>query len=121
MNTRRPSPEDVIAAASRLARRVRRTPVFESEILNARIGGRVLIKAECLQITGSFKLRGAFNRLLLLSEDERKRGIVAWSAGNHAQALAYAGSKLNVGATIVMPSDAPVAKLEGTKRFGAEV
>jgi threonine dehydratase len=118
---RRPSADDVISAQERLSGRVRRTPIMESEQLNARVGGRVLIKPECLQITGSFKLRGAFNRMLLLSLDERSRGIIAWSAGNHAQALAYAGAKLGIRATIVMPSDAPRTKVEGTKRYGAEV
>jgi threonine dehydratase len=117
----RPSPGDVVAAAKRLDGRLRRTPLLESEMLNARVRGRVLIKPECLQITGSFKLRGALNRLLLLSPDERKRGVVAWSAGNHAQALAYAGTKLDIRTTIVMPADAPRAKIEGTRRYGAEV
>lgn len=119
--SRRPNADDVIMAMERLSRRVRRTPALESERLNMLTGGRVLIKPECLQITGSFKLRGAFNRLLLLPDDMRKRGVVAWSAGNHAQALAYAGAKLGVQATIVMPSDAPRAKIEGTKHYGAEV
>ena len=105
----------------RLRPHVRHTPALESDALNAQVGGRVLIKLECLQLTGSFKVRGAFNRLLLLSDDERKRGIVAWSAGNHAQALAYAGARLHVRATIVMPSDAPRAKIEGTQRYGAQV
>src|SRR5687767_6546359 len=117
----RPSARDVIEAMGRLQGRIRRTPILESERLNTMIGGRVLFKPECLQLTGSFKLRGAFNRLLLLSAEERKRGIVAWSAGNHAQALAYAGSKLGVQATIVMPADAPRAKIDGTRRYGAEV
>lgn len=118
---RRPSADDVISAQERLSGCVRRTPIMESEQLNARIGGRALIKPECLQITGSFKLRGAFNRMLLLSADERSRGIIAWSAGNHAQALAYAGAKLGIRATVVMPSDAPRTKVEGTKHYGAEV
>lgn len=118
---RRPFAGDVIAAQERLSGHVRRTPIVESEHLNARTGGRVLIKPECLQVTGSFKIRGAFNRLLLLSPDERSRGIIAWSAGNHAQALAYAGAKLGIRATIVMPSDAPRTKVKGTKRYGAEV
>jgi len=118
---RRPFSVDVIQAMERLKSLVRRTPVLESERLNEKVGGRVLIKPECLQLTGSFKIRGAFNRLLLLSAEERKRGILAWSAGNHAQALAYAGAKLGVRATIVMPADAPRAKIEGTRRYGAQV
>lgn len=121
ISLRQPLPADVLLAKDRLKGFVRRTQVLESERLNAKVGGRVLIKPECLQLTGSFKIRGAFNRLLLLSAKERERGIVAWSAGNHAQALAYAGAKLGVRATIVMPADAPRAKIEGTRRYGAEV
>jgi threonine dehydratase len=105
----------------RLRGLLRRTPVLENERLNETVGGRVLVKPECLQLTGSFKIRGAFNRLLQLSAVERQRGIVAWSAGNHGQALAYAGAKLGVRATIVMPSDAPRAKVDATRRYGAEV
>jgi threonine dehydratase len=121
VSDRRPLPADVVLAKDRLKSLVRRTQVLESERLNEKVGGRVLIKPECMQLTGSFKIRGAFNRLLLLSAKERERGIVAWSAGNHAQALAYAGAKLGVRATIVMPADAPRAKIEGTRRYGAEV
>lgn len=116
-----PTPDDVAHAATRLAGRVRRTPVLEDDALNAHLGGRVLIKAECLQTTGSFKLRGAFNRLLAMTEAERARGVVAWSAGNHAQGLAYAGRALGVAVTIVMPDDAPRAKLEGTASLGARL
>jgi threonine dehydratase len=116
-----PTAKDVIAAMDRLRSRVRRTPVLESAWLNERIGGRVLLKPECLQLAGSFKIRGAFNRLLQLCAEERARGIVAWSAGNHAQALAFASAQLGVRTTIVMPADAPRAKIEGTRRYGATV
>lgn len=116
-----PTPADVIAAGDRLKGYVRHTPLLESPVLNDRIGGRVLVKPESLQLTGAFKVRGAFNRLLVMTAQERARGIVAWSAGNHAQALAYVGQLLGVAATIVMPSDAPKAKVIGTERFGAKI
>ena len=116
-----PTPADVIAAGDRLRGRVRHTPLLESAALNARIGGRVLIKPESLQLTGAFKVRGAFNRLLVMNGSEQASGIVAWSAGNHAQALAFVGKQLGIAATIVMPSDAPKAKIIGTKRFGAKI
>jgi threonine dehydratase len=84
-------------------------------------GGRVWIKAECLQQGGSFKLRGAMNRLLLLSEEERGRGVVAFSSGNHAQGVAIAARRLGIQATIVMPSDAPSVKIEATRSNGAQI
>lgn len=116
-----PTPADVIAAGDRLNGLVRRTPMLESSVLNDHVGGRIFLKPESLQLTGSFKVRGAFNRLLVMDDDERSRGVVAWSAGNHAQALAYVGKLLGIQATIVMPSDAPKAKVAGTKRFGAKI
>jgi threonine dehydratase len=97
------------------------TPVLESEALNRRVGTRVLLKAECLQHGGSFKIRGALNRMLQLSHAERSAGVVAFSSGNHAQAVALAAQWLGVPATIVMPSDAPRTKLAGTRARGAEV
>lgn len=117
MNERRPSPDGVIAAASRVAGHVTRTPLlpFEYE------GARLWVKAECLQQSGSFKLRGATNRLLLLSEEERRRGVVAFSSGNHAQGVAIAAQRLGIEATIVMPSDAPRVKSDATRAAGAEV
>jgi threonine dehydratase len=84
-------------------------------------GGRVWIKAECLQQGGSFKLRGATNRLLLLSEAQRKRGVVAFSSGNHAQGVALAARRLGIAAAIVMPADAPSVKVEATRAAGAEI
>ncbi|MBN3004159.1 threonine/serine dehydratase [Chromobacterium alkanivorans] len=116
-----PTFADVEAAASRLSPYIARTPLLRNPVLDRRLGARLLIKAECLQLTGSFKVRGAFNRLLMMSESERKAGVVAWSAGNHGQALAYAGQCLGVAVTIVMPSDAPRAKISGTERWGAKV
>jgi threonine dehydratase len=118
---RLPAFADVEAAAARLTGHVRRTPLLTSLVLDAQIGGRVLIKPECLQPTGSFKVRGAFNSMLQMSAEDRARGVVAWSAGNHGQALAFAGSRLGAKVTIVMPADAPASKLEGTRRWGAEV
>jgi threonine dehydratase len=121
MTTDLPTVADVTAAATRLRGRIVETPVLESESLNRAVGLRVLLKAECLQHTGSFKIRGALNRLLQLSEDERRAGVVAFSSGNHAQAVALAARWLGVRAAIVMPDDAPATKLEGTRAWGAEV
>jgi threonine dehydratase len=116
-----PTPADVIKAGERLRGQVLHTPLLESAVVNDRISGRLFIKPESLQLTGAFKVRGAFNRLLVMSAEDRARGIVAWSAGNHAQALAFVGQRLGVAATIVMPSDAPKAKVMGTHRFGAKI
>jgi len=116
-----PSPSDVRAAAERLAPYLRRTPLLRNPALDLAAGGQVLLKPECLQVTGSFKPRGAYNRLLQLSGSERARGVVAWSAGNHGQALAFAGRQLGVAVTVVMPADAPAAKLTGVRRHGATV
>jgi threonine dehydratase len=112
---------EIEAAALRIAPVCTITPLLESPALNARLGARVLVKAEGLQRTGSFKLRGAFNRLSQLDADERARGVVAYSSGNHAQAVAAAAQLVGTHAVIVMPSDAPRAKFEGTRSFGAEI
>ena len=117
MTERVPSPEGVQAAAKRVAPHVTRTPLLP---LDWR-GGRVWIKAECLQQGGSFKLRGAYNRLLQLDEAERARGVVAFSSGNHAQGVALAARSLGIRATIVMPADAPTVKIEATRAAGAEI
>lgn len=98
-----------------------RTPLVESPLLSEMSGGRVFLKLETLQRTGSFKFRGAYNRLVQLTADERKRGVVAFSSGNHAQGVAAAAALLNMPATIVMPSDAPRVKIQNTKALGAEV
>jgi threonine dehydratase len=112
-----PTPEGVEAAAKRVAGHVTRTPLLP---LDWR-GKRVWIKAECLQLGGSFKLRGAYNRLLQLSAEERTRGVVAFSSGNHAQGVALAARALGVPATIVMPADAPAVKREATLAAGARI
>jgi threonine dehydratase len=118
-----PSPTfaDVQAAADRLSGVAVETPLLTNETLDQTAGGRVLVKAECLQRTGSFKIRGAFNRLSQLSEAQREAGVVAFSSGNHAQGVAAAARDLGVRALIVMPSDAPRAKLEATRALGAEI
>ena len=116
-----PAIADIEAAAARIAPFVFRTPLLESAALNARIGGRIFLKPENLQRTGSFKIRGATNRLLMIPEADRGAGVVAFSSGNHAQGVAAAAASLGMGATIVMPVDAPQAKLEGTRALGAQI
>lgn len=112
---------DVLAAARRLESHAVRTPLVESPVLGAHAGGRVFLKLETLQRTGSFKFRGAFNRLSLIPEARRAAGVVAFSSGNHAQGVAAAARLLAVPALIVMPADAPAAKIEGTRALGADV
>ncbi|HEX4742261.1 MAG TPA: threonine/serine dehydratase [Caulobacteraceae bacterium] len=113
--------EDINDAARRIEGVAVRTPLMESPALEARIGARVLIKAETFQRVGAFKFRGAYNRLSRLTEDERKRGVVAFSSGNHAQGVALAGRALDMPVLIVMPSDAPKVKAEATRNYGAEI
>ena len=109
--------EDVLAAAERIKGLIERTPLIESEV-----GGmRVWLKCECLQTGGAFKLRGATNRLLQLSSDERERGVVAFSSGNHARGVAIAARRLGSRAIIVMPSNAPQVKVDGTRGEGPEI
>ena len=112
---------DIQDAAARLAGYAVATPLIESPALNERVGGRVLIKPETLQRAGAFKFRGAYNRLSRLNDDERRRGVVAFSSGNHAQGVALAARLLGCPALIVMPSDSPAVKVEGTRGFGAEI
>ncbi|MGE5563641.1 MAG: threonine ammonia-lyase [Bacillota bacterium] len=107
----------MVEAAERIRGLVERTPLIESEVA----GTRVWLKAECLQTGGAFKLRGATNRLLQLSPEERERGVVAFSSGNHARGVAIAARRLGMRAIIVMPSDAPQVKVEGTRGEGAEI
>jgi threonine dehydratase len=116
-----PSFDDVRAAAGRLEGLAVRTPLLESPALNERVGGRVLLKAETLQRTGSFKFRGAYNRISQVPEAERAGGVVAYSSGNHAQGVAAAAALLGLPAVIVMPSDAPAIKVANTRGYGAEV
>lgn len=112
---------DVRFAAQRLAGRIRLTPCAESAWLSEMTGTRLFLKLENLQHTGSFKERGARNILSLLSEDERVRGVVTASAGNHGQAVAFHASQLGIAATVVMPETSPLVKVESTRRFGAVV
>jgi threonine dehydratase len=113
--------EDVHRAREAVYRVARRTPLLPCEPLSARIGGEVLLKAECLQRTGSFKVRGAANKLASLSPDERRRGVIAASAGNHAQGVALAARILGVPSTVVMPEGAAIVKVAATREHGAEI
>ena len=116
-----PTFADVAAAATRIKGVALETPFIESPALNERLAARVFLKLELLQRTGSFKFRGAYNRLVQLTPAERKHGVVAFSSGNHAQGVAAAARILDMPATIVMPADAPRIKLENTRALGAEV
>jgi len=113
--------DDVRAAAEHIRPYIHRTPLLTSRSLSERIGVEVRLKCENLQRAGSFKIRGAMNALLQLSEDERRRGVVAFSSGNHAQGVALAAKLLGIRATIVMPENSVPSKVEATKRYGAEV
>ena len=108
---------EVTDAGARIAASVERTPLIESEVA----GQKIWLKCECLQTGGAFKLRGASNRLLQLSDNERARGVVAFSSGNHARGVAIAAKRLGIRAIIVMPSDAPAVKVDGTRGEGAEI
>jgi threonine dehydratase len=114
-----------IAEIEEAARRIKgfavQTPLIESPRLNARSGGRILVKAECLQRTGSFKFRGAWNRISQLDPTTKKGGVVAFSSGNHAQGVAAAAQLKGLPAVIVMPADTPAVKIANTKSYGAEV
>lgn len=109
------------AAAARMEGVVQTTPLLSSPLLDRIAGRRVLVKAECLQITGSFKLRGAWSALSALPDDVRARGVIAYSSGNHAQGVALAAARHGVPAVIVMPADAPAVKIANTQTYGAEV
>ena len=120
----RPAPvtyDDVAAAAARLEGVAHRTPVATSRLFDELTGAQAFFKCENLQRMGAFKFRGAYNALSQLSADERKRGVVAFSSGNHAQAVALAGQLLGIPRVIVMPADAPAVKVAGTRAYGAEV
>lgn len=116
-----PGIDDVRAAARRLAGVAVVTPLLENAALNERLGGRVLFKAETLQRTGSFKIRGAYNKIASLSPEERSRGVVAFSSGNHAQGVAEAARLFGIRAVIAMPADAPRVKLDSVRAMGAEI
>jgi threonine dehydratase len=113
--------DDVQAAARRLDGVAHRTPVFTSRTLDGLIGASAHLKAECFQRGGAFKFRGAYNKIASLPEHVRRRGVLAYSSGNHAQAVAIAGGLLGTHATILMPKDAPTAKADATRGYGAEV
>ena len=113
--------EDVRQAAARIEGVATRTPVVTSRMLDATVGGQVFFKCENLQRGGAFKFRGAYNRLVCLSPEERARGVVAFSSGNHAQGVALAARELGIAATVVMPTDAPALKVAATKGYGADV
>src|SRR5262245_49559417 len=116
-----PGPAEIARARERLEGIARVTPVYGSETLSRLAGRPVHLKAENLQRTGSFKIRGAVNKLATLDEAERAAGVVAASAGNHAQAVAWAAREAGIPATIFVPQDAPMAKVEATRSYGAEV
>ena len=116
-----PTLSDIEAARGRILGHARATPVYGSDTLSRRAGRRVWLKAENLQRTGSFKIRGAYNRISTLSDDERAAGVVAASAGNHGQAVAWAAREVGARARIYMPEDAPMAKVEATRHYGAEI
>ncbi len=113
--------KDVAAAAKRLEGHARRTPAMTSRTVDERTGATVFFKCENLQRMGAFKFRGAFNAMSQLSPDQKKRGVLAYSSGNHAQAIALSGRLLGINTVIVMPDDAPQVKLEATRGYGAEV
>ncbi|MBV8977200.1 MAG: threonine/serine dehydratase [Alphaproteobacteria bacterium] len=116
-----PTFADVEAAARRIQPHAYETPLIENATLNERLGGRVFLKLESLQRTGSFKFRGAYNRIALIPPAERQRGVIAFSSGNHAQGVAAAARLFGIAATIVMPQDSPRTKLEGTRAQGANI
>src|SRR3989442_307302 len=113
--------DDIRAAAKRIAGAVESTPFVHSRTLSKLTGAEIFLKFENLQFTASFKERGALNKLLSLSEAERKRGVIAMSAGNHAQAVAYHAARLGIPAVIVMPKGSPNTKIKNTRVHGAEV
>lgn len=119
--TDQPTIDDVLEAADRLAGFAVHTPLMRSDAIDAMVGTHVWFKPECLQRTGSFKIRGAWNRISRLSEAQRRDGVIAYSSGNHAQGVAASAQRLNIPATIVMPADAPRSKIEATRRLGADV
>jgi threonine dehydratase len=121
MSVNLPTFADVEAAAARIAPFAFKTPLVENADLNRKLGARVFLKLETLQRTGSFKFRGALNRIAKIPPTDRAKGVVAFSSGNHAQGVAAAAALFAMPALIVMPKDAPRAKLEGTKAYGAQI
>lgn len=119
--SRLPTYEDVLAAAQRIKGHAVRTPLLNSPSLDAKLGGRLFVKAEPLQRTGSFKFRGAYNKISQIPESARAKGVVAFSSGNHAQGVAAAATLLGLPSWVFMPHDAPAIKIARTKEFGATV
>jgi len=119
--TARPTVDDVRGARDRIAKYVHVTPLEHSSVFSRMLGNQIFHKLENLQVTGSFKARGGLNALLTLSDEQKSRGVIAASAGNHAQGVAYGAGVAGIGATIVMPMATPLVKLEAVKRLGAEV
>lgn len=115
------TPEDIQAAAKRIAPYIRRTPLLRQEAMGKLLGCDVYLKPEMLQITGAFKLRGAMSKILSLTPQERSRGIITSSSGNHGQACAYAGEKLGIPVTVIVPEDTPHLKVANARRMGARV
>ena len=113
--------ETIKKAKETIEHSIKRTPLIECPTLEKELGGKVLFKLENLQKTGSFKLRGALNRIANLTEEEKKKGVIASSAGNHAQGIALGATAQGIKSTIVMPETAPIAKVAATKGYGAEV
>ena len=116
-----PTYEDVVAAAARLRGHAHRTPVLRSRVADALVGAEIAFKCETFQRSGSFKFRGAFSALSRFTADQRRAGVVAFSSGNHAQAIALSAQLLGIPATIVMPHDTPAIKLAATRGYGAEI
>ena len=116
-----PTYEDVVAAAGRIAGHAHRTPVLTSRTADEELGAQVFFKAENMQRMGAFKFRGAFNALSRFSEAQRKAGVVAFSSGNHAQAIALSAREMGIPATIIMPEDAPASKIAATRGYGGNV
>ncbi|GGA99770.1 serine/threonine dehydratase [Brucella endophytica] len=116
-----PTYEDVLAASSRIEGHAHRTPVMRSRTLDEKLGAEIFLKCENFQRIGAFKFRGAYNALSRFDERQKKAGVLAFSSGNHAQAIALAGRELGISATIVMPQDAPAAKMAATRGYGATV
>lgn len=116
-----PTYQDVEAAARRLSGVAHRTPILTSRTIDAQTGAQVFFKCENFQRIGAFKFRGAYNALSQLSDEQKRRGVIAYSSGNHAQAVALSGQLLGINATIVMPNDAPAIKIAATRGYGADV
>ena len=116
-----PTIDDIETAALALKGYIVETPLFENNLVNEMLEARLLVKAEMFQKTGSFKFRGAYNRIRLLSDEATQNGVIAYSSGNHAQAVAYAAKLMSTQALIVMPTDAPINKVTGTRKLGAKI